>query len=671
MEQESSLLSTLKSLVAYILLFAFPLFFLPITQEYFMTNKVYFLLFGGLSLLILSVLEFALTKKLHWKKGHFDTTLILFFITAVLSVVMSSPNKVQALLQPIMGIVPLFGFLVLYFFLSRSKNEAVKTSAVYISSLAIAAISIFYFFDPLKNIKVPAFWEFLKNPYFSPLGSQLDSVYLLGFAAVLAIAQIFSKRAKNNILPLVTLVFSLTAAALLVFSWIRTPNALVLPPFNLSWYGAVETLKQPVTALFGVGIDNYGAMFTRVKDATYNASSIWQIGSFNAARSTFLHILTEMGVFGFVAFCLLMIQLFRSAIEAKHVHGNRYAVLPFAYVFVLTLFFPPSLTVLFILFLMVIGVGVHDKTAHAEGNHSFDTGKVLPLYATMLVLALLFIGATGYLGGRAYASEISFKQALNAYGASDVKNVYENMRRAIIANPYIERNRTNFAQVNMLIANNIASKLTQQPKEGEAKPELTEEEKQTVAQALQAAIEESKAVVTLNPQKAANWDNLAGIYRNIINVAEGADSWTVSAYQRAIVLDPQNPVYRVSLGGIMFSFKNYDEAYKLFEQAVSIKPDWSNAYYNLAWAAYQKEDYQTAAAAMQSAVSLLDPKQDEADYKRAISELEEFKKKLPEDATATGEAQQQSSKLSVPTPPVQTPLEDPIKLPKEASPEAK
>ena len=95
------------------------------------------------------------------------------------------------------------------------------------------------------------------------------------------------------------------------------------------------------------------------------------------------------------------------------------------------------------------------------------------------------------------------------------------------------------------------------------KPELSEADRQTISQAIQAAIEEAKATVTLNPQKAVNWENLASIYRNIINVAQGADSWTVSAYQRAIILGPQNPTYRVSLGAscsplrIMMRQSNY------------------------------------------------------------------------------------------------------------------
>lgn len=673
MEQETSLLSTVKSLVAYALLFLFPLFFLPFTQEYFITAKIYLLFFGGLLLLLISTLEFLVTKKMVWRKGQFDNTMILFFVTAVLSTIIASPNKVQAALQPVFGVMPLFAFVVLYFYLSRKTNETLKNGIVFVSGILVSVVSVFYFFNPLKNASLPDALAYLKSPYFTPMGSQLDAVYFLGFVAAMALAAIFAKNAKskNQAVPLVALVTSLAAVALTLFSFFKAKNGLVLPPFNLSWYGAVETLKQPVTALFGVGIDNYSAMFTHVKDMSYNSSALWQIPSFNVARSTVLHVLTEMGAFGVAAFVLLLLQITKKALELKS-NGNFWSMLPLLYVIVMVLLFPPSITMVFLVLLAAIGVGVHEK--HVVDSHAavFDTGKILPLYATMLVLAFLFIGASGYFVGRTYAAELYFNKSLEAYAGNNAKSVYENMRQAIILNPYIERFHGNFAQVNLMIANNIASKLTQQPKEGQKAPQLTDEEKQTVSQALQAAIEEAKATVTLNPQKAANWDTLASIYRNIINVAQGADTWTVSAYQRAIVLDPQNPMYRVNLGGVMFALKNYDQALSLFEQAVSIKPDWANAHYNLAWAAYQKEDYKTAATAMQNAVSLLDPKNDPQDYQRATAELVEFKKKLPaEDAASASAKQKEPSQLSMPTPPVQKPLQEQIKLPKTASPEAK
>ena len=190
-----------------------------------------------------------------------------------------------------------------------------------------------------------------------------------------------------------------------------------------------------------------------------------------------------------------------------------------------------------------------------------------------------------------------------------------------------------------------------------------------VTQAIQAAIAEAKAVVTLNPQKAGNWENLASIYRNVITVAQGADSWTVSAYERAIVADPQNPLYRLQLGGLYYMLGNYDEASKLFEQSVGVKPDWANSHYNLAWAAFQKQNYQRAASEMQTVLTLVDPKANKKDYEQAQKDLEEFKKKLPkeEEKPATGEAGEQQ--LTLPTPPEQE-ISPKIELPETASPEA-
>ena len=270
--------------------------------------------------------------------------------------------------------------------------------------------------------------------------------------------------------------------------------------------------------------------------------------------------------------------------------------------------------------------------------------------------------------GKIYMSEYLFQKSLTT---NNLKGVYDTMRTAVSLNPYNERLRTNFAQVNLLIANTVAGNAT---KNKDGQPQLSETDRQTVSQAIQASIDEAKAVVSLNPSKATNWELLATIYRSIVGVVQGADTWTVSAYQRAIVLDPQNPSYRVALGGVLYGFKQYDDSSRLFEQAVNLKPDWPNAQYNYAWSLYQKADYTNAAAVMQSTVSLLNPTKDAADYKKATADLVEFKKKVPEttqtQGTDTTGTTQKKETLSLP--PTTVPQVEPkISLPKTASPEAK
>jgi len=89
--------------------------------------------------------------------------------------------------------------------------------------------------------------------------------------------------------------------------------------------------------------------------------------------------------------------------------------------------------------------------------------------------------------------------------------------------------------------------------------------------------------------------------------------------------DPQNPQYRLDFGGLYYTYGNYDNAMRIFEQAITIKPNWDNAHYNLAWAAYQKEDYQTAALEMKNTLDLINPKESSKDYEKVKKSLRNLK----------------------------------------------
>jgi len=331
----------------------------------------------------------------------------------------------------------------------------------------------------------------------------------------------------------------------------------------------------------------------------------------------------------------------------------------FTVVFILL---PPSFLLLFLTFVWIGYVESH----HRQNEASLDLGEIIPAYALIALVGIVITGISVFLLGRVFMSEYIFKQSLET---NNLKNVYEKMKSAVSYNPYNERIRSNFTQIHLLIANTIAEK-AQKNEQGQA--QLNEADKQTVSQAIQAAISEAKAVVTLNSQKATNWELLGYVYRNIMGVVQGADSWTISAYQRAVTLDPQNPQYRVALGGVMYGLKQYEDASRLFEQAVILKSDWSNAQYNYAWSLAQKGQFQQAATAMQACIALLNPAKDAADYKKATADLEEFKSKIPVSETSQGQApttQTQKETLTLPKS-AESVIEPKITIPQTASPEA-
>lgn len=588
----------LKSIILNLIIFLFPLFFLPFTQEFFITNKLYLLALSAMLLLLISAVELLVSKKLVLPKKISQLTPLLFVLSVILSIAIGSPNKIQAALNPNLGIVSIASLFIIFFYLQRSNVDIVKLLSA--SSLILSLLAIINFFQP--------------NPLLLPIGTQLDLAIFLGFSVTAQITQIFLKKsAKPMFLSAGSVCFTLIGLFITINSLLKIGIG-DLPPFRYSWYAAVEILKNPLTALFGVGVDNYSSIFTKVKDVLYNQSKIWQIASFNVGRSALLHITTEGGILTAAAFLLLLLGLFKHALKT-----NRLNLLPLAYLVVIFSFFPASLPLFFLFFVVI---SKEQVTPILIGGRIWRLG--------LIIIILFFVLSTGYLLGRSYLAEFFFKKSIDGLAVNNAKQLYDNQRQAVVLNPYIERFRINFSQTNLIIANNLASRTNPQPPQIPKSPQLTSQDQATIAQAIQAAISEAKAAVTLNSQRATNWENLALVYQNILNTAQGADSWTISAYQRAILLDQQNPKYRLNLGSVYYSLGNYAEAVRYFEQAAALKPDWSNAHYNLAWALYQKGEYEKAVQSMQTTISLLDKSKDAIDLKRAKKDLEEFKKKLPQ-----------------------------------------
>lgn len=656
------------SFFIYTILLIFPFFFLNLTQEFFTTNKLYLLAFGGLLLLFLSVIHLLIFKKISWQKHPFDNLVLLFISAISVSVIFSSPNKIQAILNPSYGLLMMVSLAIFYFYLSRSNGAMKQLNNVVIiaASFILSLITIVFYFQPFKNVNLSQAFAFLKNPGFSPLGNQLDLAVFLGFFAVLGIAQIITRPPENEyiktdnksvIINFSLLTFNLIALFLTVYSLIKTQ--IVLPPFRLSWYAALDTLKSPITALIGVGVDNFSAIFTTIKDYAYNQSPLWQVNSFNVSRSAILQILTETGLFGLLSFGLLYFVIVKQLLTKSVIKKSYLFICLFVYLFICLFIFPTSLIVWFLFFVLLAIMS--QQYNNGAMKQSINLGDLLPLYIGIVIFSLGMIGGAGYFIGRSYASEYYYKKSLDGYVNNSVQELYNNQRQAIIFNPFIEKYHLSFSQTNLLIADNLSKKNS---------GKISDQDRQTITQAIQASIAEAKSAVSLNSLKAANWENLALIYRNIINVVQGSDTWTISAYQRAIVLDPQNALYRIDLGGVYYSLAKYDDAANFFQQAIGIKPDYPNAQYNYAWAAFQRKDYSQAALSMQNVLNLLDPKTNKTDYDKAQKDLEEFKKMLPTEKAPTATQEAKPGNLTLPSPPA-TKISPKLELPKTASPEAK
>ncbi|KKQ38059.1 MAG: hypothetical protein US54_C0019G0003 [Candidatus Roizmanbacteria bacterium GW2011_GWA2_37_7] len=683
MSNQSKILNTIIQYFVYVLVFLFPLFFLPITRDFLIYSKFYFLSFVLFIVLLLSLGKFLLTRKFTWVHNLATQSLILIVLSYILSIVLMSPNKLQAIYNPQYGLVLVMSMVLLYFYASHVfiKAKISPILPIAVSGVLVSVFALIVMVDPFQSADIPAYWSFLSNTTFNTIGSSVHFIAFLLFVLIGSTLYMWRTytRSKvvddNNRIMLIILgvIVLFTLLALIFHVFILSQQILsdgmqiILPPFSLSWYAAVEVLKNPMTAIFGVGVDNFSSLFTQVRTVNYNLSDLWQINSFNTSRSTLLHVLTEQGILGIIGYCLL-ISLFLKNLKNVKLETAGMFLTSLAIMLIL----PPSAITFFLFFiaLAMMAADIHKRKEHEE--YIIDLSSLTPIFIGMIVIIMLVLGGTVYFMGRHFMAEYYFKRSLDAIADNSLQRLYENQARALQFNNNNEEFHQQFAQTNLLVANNLAAV---DPKT------LTDQDRQTIAQAIQAAIVEAKAATALNPQKVTNWQTLAGVYRQIVNVAENAPVWAVSAYQQSIVLDPRNPLLRLDLGGIYYLFENFDEAQKLFEQAVSLKPDWANAHYNLAWTYYKKGIFGSAVDQMQIVVGLLDAATQPEDYKAAQKNLDDFKKtyqteleKLQQQQAAQGGTPQGTapaapSELNLPSPPA-TQLDQKIELPEDASPGA-
>jgi len=683
MNNPSRIINQILQFVIYGIVFLFPLIAIPVTRDFLIYSKFYFTVFALMAILFLSFGKLIVSRKFTWIHNPATQSMILILLAYVLSIVFMTPNKLEAIYNPQYGLVMVTIFVIFYFYASHvfSKSRFAPALLLAISGALVSIVSLIVMVDPFQNAKLPAYWSFLTNTTFNTVGSSIHFLAYLLFVLVgtgLYIVRLNSNKHRDSeaktlkIILAVIMLFSVLAAIFHIFiiaQQIMEQGAqIILPPFTLSWYAAVEILKAPMTAIFGVGVDNFSTLFTQVRTVNYNLTDLWQINSFNTSRSAFLHIFTEVGLLGITGYFLLISFFMKNLKYVKTESAGMFIT-----ALLIMALLPPSILSYFIFFLSIalMAADLHKNSAHDE--YVIDLSALMPIYIGMIAIILIVLGGTTYFVGRNFMGEYYFKQSLDAIAENSLQNLYQNQFEALKYNNKSEEFHRQFAQTNLIVANNIAAK---------DPDSLTDEDRKTITNAIQAAIEEAKFAVGLNPLKVTNWQTLAGVYRQIVNVAENAPVWAVSAYQQAIVLDPRNPSLRLDLGGIYYLFQNYDEAQKMFEQAVSLKPDWANAHYNLAWAYYQKKLYGPAVDQMQVVVGLTDAALQQEDYKSAQKTLDEFKAMYQEEL-ANQEAAQSAAddqrtppapiaapaQLNLPSPPAAV-LEKKIELPLGASPEA-
>jgi len=661
-----------------------PIFFLPITTDFYSFNKQILFLTLTVITLLAFLIKSIVNKTFRLTLSPLLLPLSLFTATAVTSALLikSSGGQITAW----MGRASLYSIIFIFYLISISVLQSARQiryiiNGFLISSTALAILGISSFIGLLANTKLPTYF-IAKN--FTPAGSPLILINILLIALPLSLVLAFKSRSGPKKLAHFISSGIIISAIIIIGSALITGKdpafKLALLPKLAGWSIAIDSFKTSV--LFGTGPNSFFSTFTKFKPVSINQTDLWNV-NFAVSSNEYFHIMTTLGLAGIITFGLIIASWLKLS---KRNPGTRITAIQLALnasiitTLILGLIFPFT-TVIWIILISCLSLStVANKvksspkikdviiTLNAISIIDPDTPTPTPTInrnlsnllpwiisiPTAIALILLTISTV-----KIYTAEYLFQKSLKAAAQNKGTETYNLQIAAIDKNPSLDYYRLSYSTTNFALANSLAGK-----------GDLTDQDKQNITQLIQQAIREAKLATQLNPEKANNWQNLASLYRNLVNFAEGSDQFAIASYIRAIQLDPANPILRVELGGLFYGLNRYDDATSRFLESVQLKPDYANGYYNLS-AAYKKstkivESYQ----AMQQVVSLIEPGTDDAI--KAQQELDSLKAQLPQQDQQPLTENPEDQQLTEPTAPPVAPegLKDNIEIEEPETPES-
>lgn len=509
-------------------------------------------------------------------------------------------------------------------------------------------------------------------------------VSLAGLILTLFTRRFFDNLAQIKPLKMLSILIPLSLIALVGFLSFIPPiggakNPLYsqvkkLPKENLlsfptSWKISVSAFRD--NPFWGSGPATYLFDFTQYKPIEFNNGKNWNL-RFDNAFNEYLKVLAELGGIGLIALLSFTALFISSAWPSLHQGGQHFPGVdqelktPLAIsglLFFLLIALHPSTLVLWVFGLIIIGSFMiintkeevkswvsHDikqtliKFASnvSSSTTSEETIKVEALPSVLLTVCLGLVLFAFFFAGKFALADYHHRIALNAISQNQGLLAYNELVAAEKLNPVSDLYRIDLAQTNFALANAIAS--SKAPTEASPAGFLNDQDKQNIQVLLQQSITEGRNAVTLSPKSAADWEILGLLYRQIAGVAQNALVFSLDSYGKAIFADPLNPNLRLSVGGVYYAVQNYDLAIRFFTDAINLKPDFANGYYNLSVALRDKGDLNTAQTAAEKVLTLVE--KDSQDYQVANNLLSELIKLKDNKAASTSTTEPPAAKTS-------------------------
>jgi len=621
-----------------LLAFLLPLFFLPITSEAFEFPKQILLVFGISLLTIVWIIKMILERSVKILHSPLTLPILIFFGIFFLSTIFSV-HRFSSIFGPYPrlhgGLISLFIYLLTFFLVAtclREKKQIARVLfALCFSGFLIAVIGIFNFFDFYLLA------DFLRGRFVTPAGlADGSSLFLVLIFPILALSFFFGESLTLRFLSglagffFLFYIFLISQIAAILSVFLVFLLALFFARFQSSRTAAIRLGAVFLLILFLLAINNLGFVksqipflkdrlvqhdlsidldtawaittggfqslkilalgsgpstylfdFTSFKPLGFNQTPFWDL-RFEKSFNEYFQIISTLGLLGLIAFIYLLLAIGRMAKEIlpkKDLLSQicLFSVILFAFIG----FFVPSATLTSWTFWLFLGLFVSSaRLINLTGIREIELSvatvqprglsqakeEILPwlvgLISILVLVPLLWQEAN------IFRAEIHFTkaQAEQFKGQPDANFILESLREARDIMPPNDTYRRTLSATTLNF-----TILGQQ--------QLSEDTKQWL---LQEAIREGEIAVRLAPHNIFNWENLQRVY-TLVTLERNDELLINNIFPQEIFLDPRNPRHWNDLGWVYFNMRNdIDTAKWHFQRAISLKPDFPDARYNLA-----------------------------------------------------------------------------------------
>lgn len=351
----------------------------------------------------------------------------------------------------------------------------------------------------------------------------------------------------------------------------------------IGFKAAAENIKS---GFFGSGVGTFHYEFAKFKPLSFNQNIFWQI-RIDRPGNYFAGILGTTGFLGIISYILLIgLALLISFIFFGKNKSSVLLLMLFLAILVGQFFYYQN-AVLAFTFWLVLGLSAanwHSESTKEKTISFKDFPEMSLVFSILLiVIVLLFLGAY-FFAVQFYLADVNYKKGIEKASIELVEkatrlNPYQSQYGIVAARYYLQETNMIIEEGafdgNQLICN--ASLALAYVKGGETSeiclnPNADPNNLITI-----------KGAEKISPNKVFVQETLGMIYRDFRVKANEQEALKlgIQHFEKAVNLEPINPILRTELGKLYFLSGDIEKAEESFSKAIEVKPDYFEAFFEM------------------------------------------------------------------------------------------